>query len=673
MKYKLHNKYEITKNGKTIVAYNTIVNQIYTKIANLEEFTSRIAVGTGTTEPTFSDTKLTTYASSFALATEEICSDITKETLFLKKVVDFDETNQTQVSFCELGLCTSSASNPDIYTHVLLKDSDGNVVTVTRNAGDIMQIRITIYLELSSESTAHFTPGENPLIKRLLGENFDVEDTNLYIAKGECLAENILIERSTPGQETKKFKCSNQTTISGTEYTITFSAKLGKGTAEEMLVIFAGKVCMRENVLDSLDSSSLTKVLTLSTDNIAEIDSNVKTISSITDGETDLTDSANVKKYATKVIIKNQTPFDENFSNSDRRFVSLDGQMIAYIKNSALYLYKYQNYAFKRIYANLPATNIINLCMFDDKLVFILSESPYIRIYDTSNNTVIEEEVSLSHFNLTSYSYNWYKAAAVSTANGKIIIGLILNNENKTPIALRLSKNTSGIWTDEVVRPESDYADSVVAIYKTPYSESRVAYISSKLEGDITYSLEEIYENSIGYNGGSVVSFGLLKNADEIKNGGKIIFANKTGDTLFKAYYLPSYTYAGDNFSTGIKHWVSYDGDYMIAKYSDNSYKLFTSYYEKTLTEFEDGYKSLIDFENATDFEFVGDFLLVFTNSQEAPVYSVMLKKNKTRVDNISGTNLSASYSKYNILGSNEGDGVMFSLSLKFGEEQSEA
>lgn len=672
MKYKLHNKYEIIKNGETLVAYNTVVNQIYSKIANLEEFTSRIAVGKGSVDPNFSDTKLNEYVASFPLTTEEICADISKETLFLKKIVNFDESDQTNITFSELGLCTQDITDPDIYTHVLLKDTEGNVVTITRNAGDIMQIRITIFLELSNESTAHFTPGENPLIKRLLGENFEIEDPNIYVAKGECLAENILIDRCTPGADTKKYKCTSETSLNGSEYTITFSAKLGKGKAEEMLVIFAGKVCMRENVLDSLDPTTINKSLTTSSDKVAEVDCDIKAITSITADGTNITDNVSIKKYATKIIIKNSNPFDESFSNSDRRFVSFDGKMIAFIKNSKTFLYKNNNYAFERIYANLPSTNIINLCMFENKLVFILSESPYIKIFEISNNTVNQCEVSISHFDLTSYSYNWLKASAVITENGKIIVGIIINNENKTPIGIRLSKNSNGIYTDEVVRPANDHADYVLGIYKTPYSESRITFVSSLLEGDEVYTIEEIYENSFGYNGDSVASFALLNDGYEIKNGGKIIFANKTNNSFLKAFYLPDYTYAGDNFSNGTKHYVSYDGDYMLAKYSDNSYKLFTSYKENSLTEFEEGYKNIIDFSNATDFEFVGDFLLVFTNSQENPIYSVMLKKNKTRIDNVSESNLSAIYTKYNILGSNEDDGVMFSLSLKFGNNQSE-
>ena len=51
-----------------------------------------------------------------------------------------------------------------------------------------MQIKVTVYLELSSASNALFTAGENDLIKQILGDTVSTDNT-LYALRGENLYE----------------------------------------------------------------------------------------------------------------------------------------------------------------------------------------------------------------------------------------------------------------------------------------------------------------------------------------------------------------------------------------------------------------------------------------------------------------------------------------------------
>ena len=119
MNLKLHNKYEITLRNKTYVAYNTLLNTVYDKISNLEQYTSHIAIGTGTIQKNIDDTKLESYLMTFNASTEEIQSDVSKDTLYIKKVVTIDESNTDTFSFSELGLTCSNEFDPIIYNHVV--------------------------------------------------------------------------------------------------------------------------------------------------------------------------------------------------------------------------------------------------------------------------------------------------------------------------------------------------------------------------------------------------------------------------------------------------------------------------------------------------------------------------------------------------------------------------
>ena len=153
MNIKLHNKFEIILPNKTYTAYNTLLSSVYEKIANLSQYTSNIAIGTGLNKINYTENKLGNYLRTFTANTEEIQSDVTKGTLYIVKTATIDEDFDGTFSFSELGLTDTNEFNPTIYNHVLLTDSDGTPVSITRNQGDTMQIRVTIYLELSQNST----------------------------------------------------------------------------------------------------------------------------------------------------------------------------------------------------------------------------------------------------------------------------------------------------------------------------------------------------------------------------------------------------------------------------------------------------------------------------------------------------------------------------------------
>ena len=668
MKFKLHNNYEITHNGKVYKAYNTLLSGVYQKIANLEEYTSRIAVGTGTTERTFTDNKLSNYYASFETTTEEISCDPSNSTLYIKKLVNFDQSDTTTFSFCELGLACSNETNCDIFNHVLLKDESGNVVTITKNASDIMQIRVTIFLELENNSQALFTSGDNALIKQILGEKLNLADKNLYAVRGECLAPNVDFDRCLPDL-TKAVKCKCTLSQSQNVFSLNFSAKLGVGKTEEILIVFANQVCIRLKTNNSTQAK--TKQIQTGSDKVCEVDQDVNTIQAVTSASNQAITNYNLIKYGNKITDKNTNVFDQTFDSNTTRFVAKDGKHILFIKNQTTYLYKYENYNFVRVLSNnLPTSNILNLEIYQNKICCVLTQSPYVRIFDITQNGTIENSISLGYYNMTSYSYDWLKASSIITENQKIIIGLVLNNQSQTPIAIRLTKNSDGVYVDQIVHLEIDHADKIISVLHNAYVESQILFVTSLIENDMAHAMQKVNETSVAYVGGSVPAYGLLEASTEILSGGKILFAQKSTSPYTRVYYLPGYTSAELTFSDGVKHYLSYDGDYLIAKYQDGSYKLFNSHRDKTLTEFNESYKTLINFTNATDFVFVGDLLLVFSSNSTEPLNSFMIKKNLSRIDNVSQENINVTYLQNTYLGEGEDEGVMVTLTLTFGEEE---
>lgn len=668
MKFKLHNKYEITTKDKTIIAFNTLTKNVFKKISNLEEYTSRIAIGNGTNSVSFEDTKLSNFVASFETITEDICSDISKEQLFIKKLVTFDENDQSTLTFCELGLCSSSDENPDIYNHVLLKNSDNEIVSITKNPGDILQIRVTIYLELENLSDIQFYKGENLFIQQLLGENLQISDRNIYAIRGEYLAENSTeIFRPVPEINSSTRKCSiAMLENEDGSFTMKISSKLGAGETEEVVLVFANQVCLRKNILETLSPTNETITLSAEDDSVLEIGENIKTIDAVKNSNSEIISEFKAIKYGTKITDKSTVVFDTTFSKTDKRFVSKDGNKILFIKDNQPFLYSYENCEFKRIFCSLP-TNVINVCMNQNFIVCILNQSPYIKIFEFENGIFVEKSVSLANFNITSLSYEWKSADCIFSQNEDILVGIVSSNQSNTSFVLKLSKNSNGIFTDTLIRTGYNQADAVFSISNSNFTNDMLLFVTSKYEDDELFGLEKVSSTgAVEFVGSSNPAFMILNNKIKNSFGGRII-ATTRNDNTSKLVYLPDFSISNFNITDSTSHTLSFNGNYIILK-TTSGFNLYNCHRKNSFTEFEEGYKDLIDESTAIDFEFVGDKILVFTSNENCPIYSVTIKENKTRLDSFNEQNASIEYTKYNVIGSRKDEGVQVELSLMFNQ-----
>jgi len=167
----------------------------------------------------------------------------------------------------------------------------------------------------------------------------------------------------------------------------------------------------------------------------------------------------------------------------------------------------------------------------------------------------------------------------------------------------------------------------------------------------------------------SDISYAILFDSINITVSGRTVVSEKTNSPYLRVVYFPNLETAETTFSSGIKHWCSKDGNYIIAKYEDNSYKIFNFHEINNLIEFKNNFPSFIDTSTITDFEFVGDYLLIFTTLTNESLYAIPIKNNLTRIDNLSDQTLSyqIDYTKHNLLGSRNLEGVKVNFSMIFG------
>ncbi len=666
MNIRLHNKFEILYNNKTITAYNTLLNTVFDKIGSLSQYTSHLALGLGKEQRLPTDSKLGQYALSFECTTEEIQSDVTKDTLYIKKSVVIPENNETEFSFCELGLTDSGDFDPVIYNHVLLKDTAGQVVTINRKKGEALEIKVTIYLELSTTGKGLFIKGENNLIKQILGEKLELSDTNLYACRGENLTGNEYTTRVLPKMD-NAVVCDKEITKTDSGLDITFKADMGVGVTEELVLVYGNQSVLRINTLETKAPKSVTTTLTSLNGNVLELGENVKEVTSVKCGEEAET-SYTLTRYASKLTDKIENLFDQPFTSSTKRYVSRDQSMIAFIYQSQVHLYRATGYGFEKLNTTqMPASDIMKMFIFSNKILMLMTTSPYFRIFDIDGNNVISRGVDLTFYQTSIYPYSWIDADATVCDDGKIILGLIINNEEHTPVIMRFNQNVNTTYYDSIEKPKSVGALKVFALGKTPYNEPLVAFVTDNYLGEELYAIEEFFESSSAL-GDSEKAYTLVNDSLEIKAAGRAVMSQYELSPYLRVYYFPTLIESPTHLSTGKKHYVSGDGNYIIAVGQDDDFKIYNFHNPSALEEFAGGFPEFFNKVDAKDFEFVGHMLLVFTLSS---VYGIVLKESMIRLDNVK--NSQASYDvemkTYDLLGSKELEGVRLELKLTFADD----
>lgn len=663
MNFKLHNKFQIYYKSETLTAYNTLLNTVFDKIAALEQFTSHMAFGLGKENLTPDKSKLGQYSTTFKCETLEIQSDVTKNPIYIKKAVTIPESSDQEFSFSEIGLTDSQDFDPVIYNHVLLKDANGNVVTINRKKGEALEIVVTIYLELSTTGKGLFIKGENNLVKQLLGEDLQLDDNNIYVCRGENLSDNTYISRVLPNTE-DKMACSKKITKTTDGLEISFKADMGVGITEELVLIYGDQPVLRINTLETKSPKNVTEAITSLSANTLELGEYVKEVSSVSCGE-EADSTYTLTKYSSRLTDKIENLFDQPFNSSTKRYISKDGSMIAFIYNSQVHLYRNVSYGFEKLNTTqMPASDIMKMFLFNDKILMLMTTSPYFRIFDIEGTNVISRGVDLTFYQSTVYPYSWLDGEATICDSGKIILGLIINNEEHTPVIVKFSKGSNNTYYDSTERPQSVGALNVFSVGKTAYNEPFVGFITDNYLGRGVYAIEEFYETSSKL-GDSQNAFALVSDMVELKTGGRAIMSQYELYPYLRVFFFPNYNQSPDDFSTGIKHYVSPDGNYIIAKYSDDDYKIYNFHDIDKLKEFDGQFPSFVNLSDVRDFEFVKDMLLVFTQSS---VYGVILKNSMTRLDNVK--NASAQYDVtmlvYDLVGSNDQEGVRLELKFSF-------
>lgn len=185
-----HNRFDIVKNGEWVgYAENIILDQMYTRLTSTNTFFVNIHFGTGTGTPSPERTTLFSHLGTKEAVDEERIQAFPTSKWVRKIVLNPEEfVGQT---ITEVGIAFGGTAS-NLVTHAMIKDAEGQPLSITKSALDVIEIYATLYIILEDSDTAVFQKRAdwNTLVRYLTG--ISTFPTRMYLAASHyCGNENI--------------------------------------------------------------------------------------------------------------------------------------------------------------------------------------------------------------------------------------------------------------------------------------------------------------------------------------------------------------------------------------------------------------------------------------------------------------------------------------------------
>ena len=182
---KFHNRFTIeVRDGNTGVlkekgqAENIILNQIYNQLCNTSGYFHHIHFGRGTGTPNPERTTLFSRISSKSAETEEVIRAFPTSSWTRKiRLMPEEFVDET---LTEVGIGFGSNAN-QLVTHAMIKDAEGNPLSLTKTAIDLVTIYATVYVTFMTDSTEidFYKETNNRLMTYLTGASFSNPELDL--------------------------------------------------------------------------------------------------------------------------------------------------------------------------------------------------------------------------------------------------------------------------------------------------------------------------------------------------------------------------------------------------------------------------------------------------------------------------------------------------------------
>lgn len=668
MEVKLHNKYEIILGDTTYFAYNTITKGIFDAINQFQNYGQGIALGNGTEELGYEHTQLSNFIQTLPAQIEEMQCDPSKGTMFIKRTATSSDITE-ELDITELGITSSNESQlqGEIYSHAYIKNNSGDIVAIHKNADVDLFIRYTMYLEFDDTKT-FLTAGENSLVKAIFGA-LD-KQPQIKIVRGQNNTQNgEFVHRNIPNT-TKAYSVKN-TRISENDETetIRYSFDVKSGEICELVMLFDDNPVIRYCMVGEGKKEELTLTDLLSQNNYTlDLGQNISQVHSVFDQSGESVENYKIRHYARDFSDWIDNPFEASFSSSCARWVSSDGNKIAFVADGTVYVYLNKNYALYKISQNISSINLKKIIMFEDFIFAIYDTNEPIKFYRINENLVAEPlSVDMSQYNQFASEYDWQEIQIISDDNQNFAIGVVLGIIARKAVLLKAVLNGDVLIITDVQYCKVDFVVHSFALYKNNFCNCMIGFITNNYQGEEeNYRIEQIFADYSSKVTNEIPAYN-LSNAVTLEGKSRAVVAKMSQKPYIWLYYYPQAYRYSISLTEGVKNWISTDLMYIIQKYDDaqTPYKIYSLNDYNNPQEFINGFPSSLDMSTVVDFEFLADTLIIFTSKK---TYAINLQINQMVLENMpeTGKQYSANITKEKLLGTDSTEGVMGWFDLVF-------
>lgn len=149
----IHNRFDIhvdnIETGEHIehVTHNIILNQMYNQLCNGSGYFGSIHFGTGSGVPSPERTSLFSHLGTKGATTEEMTKNLPVSSWKRKIVINPEEYVGANIT--EVGIAFA-ASASSLVTHAMLKDAEGNPISINKTNTDVVTIYATVFVTLNT-------------------------------------------------------------------------------------------------------------------------------------------------------------------------------------------------------------------------------------------------------------------------------------------------------------------------------------------------------------------------------------------------------------------------------------------------------------------------------------------------------------------------------------------
>lgn len=159
----IHNRFDIeiidSRTGKVkqkAYAENVILNRLWQQLCSYNGlYFTHIFYGSGTGTPSSSDSTLFHHEGAVQAGTATYGGDHLERVYWCKRSAQLSETTAVGVELSEMGIGYGTAAT-NVCTHAMLRDMNGNIITILKTDTDIINIYATVYVHWGVNSI--FTP-----------------------------------------------------------------------------------------------------------------------------------------------------------------------------------------------------------------------------------------------------------------------------------------------------------------------------------------------------------------------------------------------------------------------------------------------------------------------------------------------------------------------------------